>query len=158
MKKDIFSFYEKLRKENIRQSNLNALGEDLRSYNLLDILSKIGALSLIPENGSHLTRLEALAAAAITITDDSKKPKATSQKFQRIVNRHLGLNSSVTQLEDSCVNLFTESITFFDGSYIIFTGFLRLLALYFEISVEVYSCVENQAKIHNLNRQFILKL
>ena len=124
MDKDYFSIYEKLRKKNIKESNLNALSEDLCPYNLIDILSKIGALSLMPGNGSHITRLEALAAAAIINPADENKPKISKSRFQQIVNQHLGLNSSVTQLEDSCPNLFTESITFFDGAYIIFPGLL----------------------------------
>jgi len=124
MKEDLFSVYEKLRKEIIQKSNLNALAKDLSPYNLIDILSKIGALSLMPENGSHLARLEALAAAAITNLPEKNNPKISKPQFQRMLNRHLGLNSSVTQLEDSCENLFTESTTFFDGSNIIFPGLL----------------------------------
>lgn len=124
MAEDPFSIYEKLRKKNIQESNLKALAEELRFYNSVDLLSKIGALSCMPENASHATRLEALAAVVITNPYDPNKPKISNQRFQRILNRHLGLNSSVTQLEDSCVNLFTESITFFDGAYIIFPGLL----------------------------------
>ena len=81
MAKDIFSTYEKLRKEKILKSNLNALAKELILYNLVDVLSKIGALSLMPENGSHLTRLEALAAAAITNPYDSKKRKHRGHSF-----------------------------------------------------------------------------
>lgn len=124
MAKDYFSIYEKVRKENIQKSNVNTLAKELARYDLADIFNKIGALSLMPENGSHQTRLEALAAAAITNIYDSNKPKITKLQFQRIVNRYLGLNSPVAQLEDSCVNLFTESMTFIDGSYIIFPGLL----------------------------------
>lgn len=124
MARDPFSIYEELQKKNIQESNLNALAVELRTYDLADLLSKIGALSCMPENASHATRLEALAAAAITNPYEPNKPKISKLQFQRIVGRHLGSNSSVTQLEDSCVNLFTESITFFDGAYIVFPGLL----------------------------------
>lgn len=122
--KTFFQCMKSYAREKIQKSNLDALVRELSSYDLIDILSKIGALSLMPENASHLIRLEASAAAVITNPYDSNKPKVSKPQFQRILNRHLGLNSSVTQLEDSCVNLFTESITFFDGSYIIFPGLL----------------------------------
>ena len=124
MAKDIFSVYEELRSKSIQESNLNALAAELCPYNSVDLLSKIGALSCMPENASHATRLEALAAAAITNPYEPNKAKISKLQFQRIADRHLGLNSSVTQLEDSCVNLFTESITFFDGAYIVFPGLL----------------------------------
>jgi len=122
MSEDILSAYEKVRNIKVKKSNLNALAKELCPYDSVDILGRIGALALLPENGSHLTRLEALAASALTNVYDLKKPKIARPQFQRIIDRHLGLDSSVTSLEDSCPNLFTESMTFFDGSYMIFPG------------------------------------
>jgi len=55
MTDNYFSTYEKLRKEKMRESNLVDLAKDLNSDNLMDILGKIGALSLMPENGSLIS-------------------------------------------------------------------------------------------------------
>jgi hypothetical protein len=122
MKQDYLKYYELFSGNKISQFDPQAFTKEIGSYDLKDFLSKVGALSIMPENASHITRLEILTAATIANTYRPDTPKISNSHFIKILSQYLGTSSSITPLEDSTPNLFTESITFFDGSYIIFPG------------------------------------
>lgn len=115
----------KMRGQIKQKQDLQALVNDLSHYDIADVVGKIGALSLMPENASHAIRLEALAYAAIANSPSANKPRISKGRFRHILKEHLGSSCSISLLEDPCDNMFTEAITFYDGSYVIFPGVME---------------------------------
>lgn len=60
-----------------QRRKISEISNTLASYDLIDILTKIGIQCLSPENASHSTRLEALMYAAALNRNQGDKPKIT---------------------------------------------------------------------------------
>ena len=101
---------------------LFSLIEVIEPYNSLDLLSKVGALQLCPENANHAFRFEALAHAINCVKYEPNKPSLTRHRLDRICNEPPLGDSFIQSQEDPTPNAFTEAFTFFGGSYIVFPG------------------------------------
>ena len=95
------------------------LTDKLAKYDVADMLSAVGALQLLPENGSRITRLEALAHCAASVTP-STAPRVSGGKLRSIC-AHPVLES-LSYAEDPAENQFAEEFTFFGGSYLVLPG------------------------------------
>jgi hypothetical protein len=94
-------------------SNKNPLG----SFNTLDILQTISALTLVPENHGKNLRLEKLSREAIVKLNTSNK-KIKVDELQKFLNTQYAADSG----EDLPCNLFTEVVAFHGGDNLILPG------------------------------------
>jgi len=94
----------------------------IEPYDSLDLLAKVGALQLCPENLDHSTRIEAFAYAVNCLPFEKGKPKITRNKLEQLLTTGPVNESCLRSYEDPAVNAFTESLPFFGGSYIVFPG------------------------------------
>lgn len=101
---------------------LSPIIEVIQSYNLIDLLAKVGALQLYPENANHSIRLEAFSHAINCIKYEPNRPIITRHRLFRLCNEPPLGNSYIQSQEDPTPNAFTEAFTFFGGSYIVFPG------------------------------------
>lgn len=93
----------------------------LAPYYRSDILTSVGALSLLPENAARAVRLETLAAAALTLPDRSGAALPAWRLRQILTSGPLA-RDVVVRREDPCENPFTEELTVHDGSYLVMPG------------------------------------
>ncbi len=101
---------------------LKPIYEIVKAYDSADLLTKIAALQIFPENADHAIRLEALAHTAVSIPLISDKPKISRHRLNKLCNEPPLGDSKIQSQEDPCPNAFTEAFTFFGGSYIVFPG------------------------------------
>jgi hypothetical protein len=94
----------------------------IEPYDPLDLLAKIGALQLCPENANHAIRFEALAHTVNCTDYQPNKPVCSRHRLNRICNEPPLGRSLIESQEDPSPNAFTEAFTFFGGSYIVFPG------------------------------------
>lgn len=99
--------------------------DSIQPYDPIDLLAKVGALLLCPENANHVIRLEALAHAASCLGFEENKPIITKHRLNLIVNEYPLGKSEIKSQEDPTPNPFTESFTFFHGPYIVFPGIVK---------------------------------
>ena len=76
----------------------------------------------MPENADRFVRLETIANILATLPHEQSHPIATRHRLSQICNSAPVANSFVTTLEDPFETLFTESFTFFGGSFLVFPG------------------------------------
>ncbi|MBU2528035.1 hypothetical protein KKF70_01425 [bacterium] len=96
----------------------------LEKYDSLDLMSVAGGLQLFPENSERTIRIEAFAYITSCITTRSEAPTMSANKIREVLNNNEFL-SSLSSQEDPAENMFTETITFIGGSYIVFPGIVE---------------------------------
>lgn len=94
----------------------------LKPYDVGDLLAKVAALQICPENADKKTRLDALAHAISTIPFEEGKARISRQKLLQICNNPPLAQSYIQSQEDPAEQPFTEAYTFIGGSYIVFPG------------------------------------
>lgn len=94
----------------------------IEPFDPLDLLAKIGALQLCPENANHSIRFETLAHTINCLNYLPNKPICSRHRLDRICNAPPLGRSLIESQEDPSSNAFTEAFTFFGGSYIVFPG------------------------------------
>ena len=86
-------------------------------YGTADLLKSFAALTLLPENYGKNFRLEELSThTLININNTSLAPN--SDEIRNFTEE----NFPESYMEDPCVNLFTDLVTFFGGDYILLPG------------------------------------
>lgn len=101
---------------------LHNLVKDLGPYDRLDLLASAGALQLVPENADRTVRLEALAHAAASLSQEGSRPKISTGRLKAMcTGKPLG-DGPIALSEDPFDNPFTESFTFSGGSFVVFPG------------------------------------
>jgi hypothetical protein len=100
---------------------LSELVTYLSKYDSVDLLETVAGLQLMPENIERTIRLEALAHIIASISINNSKPKISSNKLGRICNSMVP--EEITRMEDPFETPFTDEISFFGGSYIVFPGY-----------------------------------
>lgn len=131
---------------------LSELVTYLSKYDSIDLLTTIASLQLMPENIERTIRLEMLAHIISSISINNGKPKINSKKLGRICNSMVP--KEITRMEDPFETPFTDEISFFGGSYIVFPG-------YGGDSVFVFRHLLNAIfQIHNesMNLEFMSKI
>jgi len=97
-----------------------ALAAVVGRYDVLDLLACVGALLLVPENAERELRLDQLGRIAASLETTEGKPRVSLSALRNICNS--GPLAALASQEDPAENLFTESLTFFGGSHIVFPG------------------------------------
>ncbi len=96
--------------------------KELHQYEPVDMLSIFGGLQLVPCNVHHTLRLEAYAFVAASLPNDRDTSVLGRDRLRSFMEDDCLHASGIHQSEDVSSNLFTESVTFRGGGYIIFPG------------------------------------
>lgn len=86
-------------------------------YNTADLLKSFAALTLLPTNYGKNYRLEELSTHAL-INNNNSNRSPNSQDIRNYTEESF----PSSYMEDPCVNLFTDLITFFGGDYLLLPG------------------------------------
>lgn len=104
---------------------LEEICQEIAPFDKLDLLAKIAALQLMPENTERAIRLEAIANAITSQTPASNQPDISSNRVRQLCNSQTIAQGPIGLAEDPCDNMFTEAFTFEGGSYVVFPGILE---------------------------------
>jgi len=104
---------------------LKQICKEIEPFDKLDLLSKVAALQLVPENAERAIRLEAIVHAIISQNPISNQPKISLGHLHRLCNSKYIVDGPIGHAEDPCDNMFTEAFTFQGGSYIVFPGIVE---------------------------------
>lgn len=98
------------------------LKETVEKFDLLNLLITNSACQLMPVNANKLNRFEAMAFCISSCQYDDSKPVLSKSRLKSIYNSNLYGLEKVSIYEDPFEQMFTESITFYGGTYIVFPG------------------------------------
>lgn len=101
---------------------LEAIVKETSPFDKLDLLSKIAALQLLPENADHAMTLDALAHAVASQNYVPHQPKISLKRLKQICNSSTIKSSLIGHSEDPSEQMFSEAFTFEGGSYVVFPG------------------------------------
>lgn len=103
------------------QDTIDYLKTAFSPYNTVDIILKLSALRLLPENGEKTVRLDLLLHVAVSLKNLSG-PLISRKKLNDIINSKTIRESFFKHQEDPSTNLFCEEISFYNGGYRVFPG------------------------------------
>lgn len=101
---------------------VTAMSPVLEKFDRADLASALAALQVTPENADRLLRLEFLSNVLSKLEGSGELPSPTRHRLQQICNSPPLSNSHFARIEDPFECAFTQCISFFGGSYIVFTG------------------------------------
>jgi len=101
---------------------LDELKDDLSKFNATDLLAKVGALHLVPDNASRAISLDALAYLVAAQVDRPDAPKISRKRLRGLLQTYLSSESQPCVADDPAVQMFTEELLFSGGSYVVFPG------------------------------------
>lgn len=111
--------YKTMKKED--KDIIEDILKEIKKYDVYDIVAKLSALNLVPENQNKATIIEPIIAAILTLPKDelTSKYKISMGKFKRIIQsiENMGLTSAIDPPE----NTFIDRVMFYNN-YNIFTG------------------------------------
>ncbi len=100
----------------------NVLKEQLNNFNTFDLLKKVGALHLIPDNAYRAFSLDALTHLIASQPFKAVEPTISIADFTDLLHKYLSGSSPSARQDDPPPQLFTEEIPFHLGPYIVFPG------------------------------------
>lgn len=98
------------------------LKETIEKFDLLNMLITNSACQMMPVNANKLQRFEAMAFCLCSCRYEDNKPVMSKSRIKSIYNSNLYDLDKVAVYEDPFEQMFTESITFYGGTYIVFPG------------------------------------
>ena len=101
---------------------LHVLKEQLKDFNKFDLLKKVGALHLIPDNAFRAFSLDAFTHLIASQPSKEIEPTISIAEFTDLLRKHFSEGSRWARHDDPPPQLFTEEIPFHQGPYIVFPG------------------------------------
>lgn len=98
------------------------LKEAIEKFDLLNMLITNSACQMMPANANKLQRFEAMAFCLCSCPYEENKPVISKSRIKSIYNSKLYSLEKVAVYEDPFEQMFTESVTFYGGTYIVFPG------------------------------------
>ncbi|WHY77807.1 hypothetical protein QNH20_01095 [Neobacillus sp. WH10] len=98
------------------------LKETVEKFDLLNLLITNSACQMMPVNANKLQRFEAVAFCLCSCLYEDNKLVMSKSRIKSIYNSNLYDLEKVAVYEDPFEQMFTESITFYGGTYIVFPG------------------------------------
>ena len=87
----------------------------------MDLAAGLGALQLSPSNAERQLRIERALALVYGLPHDDDRPRMSSGRWRKFLNRA----PIVVPGEDPSEDVFTDSVVFTGGSYVVFRGILK---------------------------------
>jgi hypothetical protein len=101
--------------------DLDMLKEEFKKYDLSELIPMLSSLQLLPENQSHIIRLEMAIQIACSLQNGGEL-SINPIYLRNILNKYLSTYGDIGILEDPPESLFTENIIFFGGDYVVYPG------------------------------------
>ncbi len=142
---DIFSLMQK----NLLSSkaeDLNNIVSELRNYDILNFLSRLAALNLVPSNQNKSIIIDSIINAVLSHNSSffNKSNVLSSGKFRNIVNR--GMNLNISLQIDRAPAPFVQGIQFYVNHYI-FTGITSNISFNLQTLLDVlFKCQNSFSK------------
>ena len=150
---DFDKFYNKMKKgdKNIIENIL----KEIKKYDVYDIIAKLSALNLIPENQNKATIIEPMIAAILTLSKDelTSKCKISMSKFKKIIQSIE--NMRWTSAIDPPENPFIDRVMFYNN-YNIFTGINYIPGYILQIVINIIYTSGNEFNIEFAKRMSVL--
>lgn len=112
-------FYKVMKERDI--DIVNDILREVKKYDVYDIIAKLSALNLVPENQNKATIIEPIIAAILTLPKEelTSEYKISKGRFKRIIQsiEKMSMRSAIDPPE----NAFIDRVMFY-GNYNIFTG------------------------------------
>lgn len=123
----------------------------VKKYNVYDIIARLSALNLVPENQNKATIIEPIVAAILTLPKKEIKSEIimSAGKFKKIIN--LIEQMDLKQAIDPPENPFIERVLFYDN-YNVFTGINYIPAYILQIFIKAL-CFNTE----KFNKEFLEK-
>lgn len=103
---------------------LEELRQHLSAFNSFDLLGKVGALQLFPENAGRRLSLDTLAHLIAAQNYNSAAPSISRRRLQALLDKHLSKSSEPGLFDDPPPEMFTDEVTFVGGPYVVIPGTL----------------------------------
>jgi hypothetical protein len=123
------------------EETIEFLKNGFSPYNVADLILKLSALRLLPENGEKVIRLDLFLHVASSLTNSSVK-KITRDKLFSILNSTRVTESFFKFQEDPSTSIFCEEISFYGGGYRVFPGYYS--AITYQLKNTFYAISENR--------------
>lgn len=123
------------------EETIEFLKNSFSPYNVADLILKLSALRLLPENGEKVIRLDLFLHVASSLTNSSVK-KITRDKLFSILNCTRVTESFFKLQEDPSTSIFCEEISFYGGGYRVFPGYYS--AITYQLKNTFYAISENR--------------
>ena len=94
---------------------------EIENNNLIELISKLSGLQLLPANQNHLIGL-LTALEIVSTSSESGEDPVRSDDLAKALNQTLLAKTFVGPLEDPTANLFTENVIFLGCNYTVFPG------------------------------------
>ena len=101
---------------------LYIVAREFASFDISDVLAKLGGLRLMPENACRAARLELAASVAAGCAYLSDKPYSKVNQLRRILNGPQISDPQRIPNENPIGGWFLESVSFVDGAFLVLPG------------------------------------
>ena len=101
---------------------MSELRDLLSAFDAVDLSAGIGGLQLVPENAERQLRFERAYALTSSIANTEGRPQMSSGRWRSLFNEPPLASPSTVSAEDPAEQLFTGSVSFVGGSYVVFRG------------------------------------
>jgi len=123
------------------EETIEFLKNNFLPYNTADLILKLSALRLLPENGEKAIRLDLFLHVASSLSNFNEK-KITRTKLFSILNSYKVKESFFKHQEDPSTSIFCEEISFYGGGYRVFPGCYS--AITYQLKNTFYAISENR--------------
>ena len=103
-------------------AELTQIRDSLATFDTRDLAARAAALQLVPENANRLARLFGVASIVSSLPPSSGRPSMSATRWRRFLNEPPLSTSQFALAEDPLNNPWTETLTFHDGSHVVFPG------------------------------------
>ena len=129
------------------------IAQELKYYDIFDVIKKISSLNLLPENQNKSILLDGLIEAILSMDKDFYENKRiiSNKKFHTIIDK---LNqSNIAYAIDPCENVFAQKVFFGHNDYYVFNGIDNTPAYNIQMFINALFLYDN-----NLPSKFLRKV
>lgn len=129
--------------------------KEIKKYNVYDIIAKLSALNLVPENQNKATIIEPIIAAILTLSKDdlTSNYKMSMGKFKKLIQSIE--NMELTNAIDPPENPFIDRVMFYNN-YNIFTGINYIPGYILQAVINILYLSENEFNVEFTKKMSIL--
>ncbi len=108
-------------KRSVNEDDLPGLIKKFEQYDPVELITKLAALQLLPENHGYSLRIEFISTIAASLTHDDGDSIST-KKLVSEIEEHYPNFGEIGRMEDPPEELFTDNIIFHGGNYVVYPG------------------------------------
>lgn len=126
------------------KKTIEFLKSSFTPYNSLDLVLKLSALRLLPQNAEKTVRLDLLLHTASSLLN-FRAPRITDNKMRTIINHKFVSESFFRFQEDPGTNIFCEELSFYGGGYRVFPGINS--SIIYQLKNTFYALFQNNKQL-----------